>query len=136
MFRLLDIFIPCLCLIVYFHYRYRRRSGPPLPPGPKGWPWVGNAFSIPSSFAYEYYSAMAKKFSEQDIHTSRRCRSLYLPLTWLRYVTDTNILYLEAFGQPIVVLDDLRTAQDLLDKRSSIYSSRLVYPRKCFAIVG
>ncbi|KAJ3563542.1 hypothetical protein NP233_g8875 [Leucocoprinus birnbaumii] len=36
----------------------------------------------------------------------------------------TKILYLEAFGQSIVVLNDSQMARDLLDKRSAIYSSR------------
>ncbi|KAF9449669.1 cytochrome P450 [Macrolepiota fuliginosa MF-IS2] len=99
MFHIREFFLLGICSLVYIRYRHRRRSGPPLPPGPRRWPLVGNAFSIPSAFAYMYYHAMAKKF-------------------------DTNILYLEAFGQPIVVLTDLRAAQDLLDKRSSLYSGR------------
>ncbi|KAJ3563543.1 hypothetical protein NP233_g8874 [Leucocoprinus birnbaumii] len=36
----------------------------------------------------------------------------------------SKILYLEAFGQSIVVLNDFRMASDLLDKRSALYSSR------------
>ena len=35
-------------------------------------------------------------------------------------------MYLEAFGQSIVVINDLPTAQELLEKRSTIYSSRRV----------
>jgi hypothetical protein len=33
-------------------------------------------------------------------------------------------MYLEAFGQRIVVLNDARMARDLLDRRSALYSSR------------
>lgn len=38
----------------------------------------------------------------------------------------SKIMYLEAFGQSIVVINDLPTAQELLEKRSTIYSSRRV----------
>lgn len=37
----------------------------------------------------------------------------------------SKIIYIEVFGQPIVVLNSAQAGTDLLDKRSSIYSSRL-----------
>jgi hypothetical protein len=33
-------------------------------------------------------------------------------------------MYFEAVGQPIVILNDITMAQDLLEKRSALYSSR------------
>lgn len=119
MFRLYDILFLGVCLITHFYFRFRHRPRLPFPPGPKRWPLAGNAFSIPTSFAYEYYNILAKKFSKRT--------SLVQEVIWyLGSIVDTNILYLEAFGRPIVVLNDLKTAQDLLDKRSAIYSGRLV----------
>ena len=38
----------------------------------------------------------------------------------------SKIIYFEAFGQSIIVVNDLPTAQELLEKRSTIYSSRRV----------
>jgi cytochrome P450 len=35
-------------------------------------------------------------------------------------------MHLEALGRPILVLNDIKMAQDLLDKRSAFYSSRYV----------
>lgn len=35
-----------------------------------------------------------------------------------------DVVYLQVFRQPIVVLNSLEAAQDLLDKRSHIYSDR------------
>jgi hypothetical protein len=35
-----------------------------------------------------------------------------------------NVIYLHALGMPIVVLNSVEAAVDLLDKRSSIYSDR------------
>ena len=36
-------------------------------------------------------------------------------------------MYLEAFGQSLVVINDLAMAQELLEKRSATYSSRRVF---------
>ncbi|KXN85011.1 O-methylsterigmatocystin oxidoreductase [Leucoagaricus sp. SymC.cos] len=36
----------------------------------------------------------------------------------------TKIIYLEAAGQPVIVLNDIEIAQELLEKRSALYSSR------------
>lgn len=39
---------------------------------------------------------------------------------------DTDILYLNVAGQSIVVLDTAEAVTELLEKRSSVYSSRSV----------
>lgn len=65
MLHLQDILVLSLCLTIHYYYRhYHRRAQFPLPPGPKRWPLVGNAFSTPTSFAYKYYGMMAKKLGE------------------------------------------------------------------------
>ena len=78
----------------------RRRSRLPLPPGPKGWPIVGNL----------------KDLDHEDKHT------------WLRYTdwmsTYGDVVYLEAFGKPIVILNSAEATTELLEKRSSNYSDR------------
>ncbi|KXN81511.1 O-methylsterigmatocystin oxidoreductase [Leucoagaricus sp. SymC.cos] len=80
-------------------YRFRGREGPPLPPGPPRWPLVGNALSIPTEYTHKFYKRLGDELG-------------------------TKILYLEAFGQPIVVLNSVQMGKDLLEKRSSIYSDR------------
>ncbi|KAJ8585616.1 cytochrome P450 [Rhizopogon salebrosus TDB-379] len=73
---------------------------PDLPPGPRLLPFVGNAF---------------------DIDVSR---------PWLTYAnwkeTYGDILYSRVLGQHIIIISSIRVAQDLLDKRSAIYSDRLI----------
>ncbi|KAG0699929.1 cytochrome P450 [Suillus ampliporus] len=71
---------------------------PPLPPGPKGKPLVGNLFDIP-------LVDTAKVFAEW--------RSLY-----------GDVIYLEALHQRILVLNSFEAANELLSKRSLIYSDR------------
>jgi hypothetical protein len=43
-------------------------------------------------------------------------------------------LYLNALGQPIIILNSLKAASDLLDQRASIYSDRprLIVAREIF----
>ncbi|KAF8972348.1 cytochrome P450 [Flammula alnicola] len=89
-------------LLVFFcaYFIYRRRyPGRLYPPGPKGLPIVGNLFDIPKASAYKTYAQWSKELG-------------------------SDILYLNAAGQSIVVLNSIEAANDLLDKRSSIYSNR------------
>jgi hypothetical protein len=41
--------------------------------------------------------------------------------------TGSDIVYTHVLGQSIVVIDKYKTAVEILDKRSGIYSSRCVY---------
>ncbi|KXN85014.1 O-methylsterigmatocystin oxidoreductase [Leucoagaricus sp. SymC.cos] len=90
--------------LAYLVNRYRQQRHLRLPPGlPGKWPFVGNAFALPREYAHVFYKELGKKLG-------------------------TKIIYLEAFGRPIIVINDMKVAQDLLDKRSSIYSSRPELP--------
>ncbi|KAL9708633.1 hypothetical protein Ac2012v2_008181 [Leucoagaricus gongylophorus] len=80
-------------------YRFRKGKEVSLPPGPSRLPLVGNAFSIPSHYPQKYYKRLGDQLG-------------------------SKIIYIEVFGQPIVVLNSAQAGTDLLDKRSSIYSSR------------
>lgn len=42
---------------VWIHSRQHRQ-----PPGPKGWPIIGNLFDVPKGKAYIVYDEMAKKY--------------------------------------------------------------------------
>ncbi|KAF5387184.1 hypothetical protein D9615_001583 [Tricholomella constricta] len=88
-----------LGLVVSFIGNSRRA---PLPPGPRGWPVIGNLFDLPT---------------RGD------------PLPWLAHkVAYGPISSVTVLGQTIVLLNDLQTTIDLLDKRSSIYSGRPIFP--------
>ncbi|KJA23111.1 hypothetical protein HYPSUDRAFT_602568 [Hypholoma sublateritium FD-334 SS-4] len=54
------------------------------------------------------------------------------PNVWRKYTEWTkqygNIIYLRIFGQPIVILNSLEDALELLERRSGYYSSRPVVP--------
>ncbi len=66
MLHLQDVGVLALALIVHYYYRYRHRSRLPLPPGPKRWPVIGNALTIPTAHTYKYYDELARKLGEMS----------------------------------------------------------------------
>ncbi|THU81062.1 cytochrome P450 [Dendrothele bispora CBS 962.96] len=71
----------------------------PLPPGPKKLPLIGNLLDFPTSFEWETYARWGKEYN-------------------------SDIIHLDVAGTSLVILNSLEASMDLLDKRSSIYSSR------------
>ncbi|KZV62558.1 cytochrome P450 [Peniophora sp. CONT] len=68
-----------------------------LPPGPPGWPLIGNILQIVGE-PWLKYSAWRKQYGD--------------------------IIYLNVAGQPTMVLNNSKVAIELLDRRASIYSDR------------
>lgn len=101
---LADIYLITLALLSSFTcwYRWCRRRLP-LPPGPKGYPIVGNLFDMPHDLQWEKYFDWSKKYN-------------------------SDIIYLSVFGAPIVVLNSYEAANDLLSGRSLLYSDRPISP--------
>ncbi|KAJ3568002.1 hypothetical protein NP233_g6000 [Leucocoprinus birnbaumii] len=94
-----DAVFLCFCGLVHLVYRRRRTRLLPLPPSLPGWPIVGNAFQLPLSYVHVFYEELGRRLG-------------------------SKIIYVEALGQPIIIINDARIASDLLEKRSSLYSSR------------
>ncbi|EIW58805.1 cytochrome P450 [Trametes versicolor FP-101664 SS1] len=76
----------------------RRRRRLALPPGPPGIPVVGNVLDFPQSHYGAKFAELAAKYGD--------------------------LVYLELFGQPVVVVNSHDAAIDLLEKRSVNYSDR------------
>jgi hypothetical protein len=72
----------------------------PLPPGPKPLPIIGNLLDIPREKEWLTYHAWNQKYGD--------------------------VVYVEALGQKIVVLGTADAANDLMERRSTIYSDRSV----------
>ncbi|VDC01456.1 unnamed protein product, partial [Peniophora sp. CBMAI 1063] len=77
--------------------RYIRSPWRKLPPGPPGLPLIGNALQIAVQPWFKY----------------SEWREIY-----------GDVIYLNAVGKPIIVLNSRKAATDLLDRRSVIYSDR------------
>ncbi|QRW26340.1 cytochrome P450 family protein [Rhizoctonia solani] len=95
--------ISLAAFLFYQYWRLTRRPNIRHPPSPASLPLVGNLFSIPSGQECAAFAEIGEKLK-------------------------SDIVYLELFGQKIVVLNSAEAASDLLDKRLGIYSDRPSIP--------
>lgn len=108
-------------VVLFFAYSYvqdkkRNPAGLPYPPGPKGYPIIGNLFDIPNAFIYKRFRELSRELSEyRDLLLRRSDKSLRV---------DSDIIHLQVFSFHLIVCNTRGVADDLLDKRSSIYSDR------------
>ncbi|THU90783.1 cytochrome P450 [Dendrothele bispora CBS 962.96] len=86
-------------ILLSFLYRLANFSRKRLPPGPRGYPIIGNLLDVPQRNEGLVYRDMSRKYN-------------------------SDIIYLNICGTSIVVVNSLEVADDLFDKRSSIYSNR------------
>ncbi|KAL4252343.1 cytochrome P450 family protein [Pleurotus pulmonarius] len=85
-----------ITLTAYFQWRKVRL---PLPPGPKGYPIIGNLFDIPPKQRWVKFLGWSMEYNSEIIH-------------------------LRVLGRSIMVLNSFRAANDLLSVRSMLYSDR------------
>lgn len=92
----------CIALFIvkFLHSRARK---PPLPPGPKGLPLIGNIFDLPAS-------------DEKPWLHWQKHKDLYGP------ISSVTVL-----GQTIVILNDYDLAVEVLERRSGQFSDRPVF---------
>ncbi|KAI0086254.1 cytochrome P450 [Irpex rosettiformis] len=79
-----------------------RRHTAPYPPGPKGLPFIGNMFDMPSAYPWHTFTEWGRTFGD--------------------------MVYINTLGKRVIILNSARQATAMLDKRSSIYSDRPVSP--------
>ncbi|KAI0643943.1 cytochrome P450 [Trametes meyenii] len=106
----LSIFVAlvCICTVLFIRKATEaKRTKLPFPPGPRGLPLIGNALDIPSKDVARVFRKMSARYGD--------------------------IMYLEAFGQPMIVLGTQEAAVDLLEKRSAKYADK---PRSVMAYLA
>ncbi|KAG2120450.1 cytochrome P450 [Suillus discolor] len=94
-----------LCLAgvgVYLVKQVFRKKPAPYPPGPPGFLLVGNVLDMPKIRPWLTFVEWGKKYGD--------------------------ISHIQVLGQHFIVLNSSKTAMDMLDKKSSIYSDRPVLP--------
>ncbi|KAF8503337.1 cytochrome P450 [Russula emetica] len=84
-------------LVIILVAQYVRSPWRRVPPGPKGLPILGNVFQLQNK-GWMFGIECKRKFE--------------------------HMMFLNALGQPILVINGLKTAFELLDRRASIYSDR------------
>jgi len=85
--------------VYYYQQKQKESKQLPLPPGPQRWPIIGSWPIMPKELDWQTFHQWSK---EQN----------------------TDILHIDAMGNHIIVLDTPELANELLEKRSSIYSGR------------
>ena len=65
--HIFDVFVLLSFLIALRAiHGYRRRRGLPYPPGPSGWPIIGNLLDLPSRSTWLAYTEFSKKYGMID----------------------------------------------------------------------
>ncbi|KAI0069232.1 cytochrome P450 [Artomyces pyxidatus] len=102
-----------LCLLAPLLWFMRRilskGHAHPLPPGPSGLPLIGNVLDFPRRDHYKMYTKWAMKYG--------------------------GIVHARSFGQSVIVINDIKVATAMLDKKGSLYSDRPVL-QMCCELVG
>lgn len=78
--------------------RQTARRSLPLPPGPKPLPLIGNLLDIPQKKEWLTYNSWNEQYGD--------------------------VVYIEALGQKIVILGSATAVNDLMERRSAVYSDR------------
>lgn len=88
-----------LAALAIARFSSRRKPQYPLPPGPPGEPIVGHLRVVPTDSPEHAYAKWSKEYN-------------------------SDVIYVNILGQPVVVLNSVQAAVDLLDKRGSNYCDR------------
>ena len=117
-------------ILLFAHFVLRRflsrSSRLPLPPGPKGYPIIGNILEIgQQEQPWAVYSEIAKEYGMPKLPITTRITSYefeYRP---------GDMFMLKSLGTNVLVLSSHKVATELLEQRSTVYSGRPYLPMLC-----
>ncbi|KAG2032312.1 cytochrome P450 [Suillus americanus] len=72
------------------------------PPGPRGWPLIGNILDVPRVKPWLTFTEWGKKYGD--------------------------ITHIEVLGRHIIVLNSVKSAMEMMDSKSTLYSDRPIFP--------
>ncbi|KAG1879760.1 cytochrome P450 [Suillus subluteus] len=79
-----------------------KKNPAPYPPGPRGWPLIGNVLDMPRIKPWLTFTEWGKKYGD--------------------------ITHVEVLGWHIILLNSVKTAMEMMDRKSILYSDRPVLP--------
>ena len=91
-----------------------------FPPGPPSIPVLGNVHQLPQEYQERTFADWGKSFGEYSRFSAREDGSLKA----FGVLGSGDVVYAKIFRRPLLVLNSLRAAQDLLEKKSANFSDR------------
>lgn len=112
--RVFGACIVALALYLVGRLAWKKRTLP-LPPGPPGWPFIGNLLEFPSYAPYKTFGAMSAIYG--------KC----IPSPRNLYAVDAmpgSIVSFKVLGTRYIVLNSLKASVDLFEKKSALTGDR------------
>ncbi len=113
----------CAVLVITFLWLrlLQRRQAVVLPPGPKGYPLIGNIFDMMVSGLWEVAQKWGTRYG---VSLDAPRGTAVHHLIGSRPSLTGDLIYLSSFGQSMIVINSYDIAVELLEKRSLNYSDR------------
>jgi hypothetical protein len=117
---LVDLLVVALAFLAFSTlYSRGKQKKLPFPPGPTRLPVIGNLLDMPAGAEWITYKQWGKLYG---------ARVLYPGVPYLYAILacnlDSDVLHVDVLGTHIVIINSVKAANELLEKRSSVYSDR------------
>lgn len=106
-------------VVVLALWRWARANRASFPPGPPGWPLIGNALDFNPLAAWTKFTEWKAVYGA---HTTS-----WIDLTLSLTASIGDLVGLNVLGMKILVLNSHKAVSDLLEKRGNVYSDRPVF---------
>ncbi|KAJ3787492.1 cytochrome P450 [Lentinula aff. detonsa] len=100
--KYLDAAVGSFAVFCVYRLMTLEKRALPLPPGPRGWPIIGNLLDVPAKEEWFTFAKWGETYGK---------------------IASVTVL-----GQPLIILNSASIAKDMLEKNSAIYSDRPVIP--------
>ncbi|KAG1813631.1 cytochrome P450 [Suillus subaureus] len=97
-----------------------KKNPAPYPPGPRGWPLIDNILDMPRIKPWLTFTEWGQKYGE--------CLPFFQNHAFSKVSSIGDITHIEVLGRHMFVLNSSKTALEMMDSKSTLYSDRPVVP--------
>ena len=120
---LVDLLVVALASLAFSTlYSRGKQKKLPLPSGPTRLPVIGNLLDMPAGSEWITYKQWGKLYGARVLYLGD---PLLIRCFW---VVGSDVLHVDVLGTHIVIINSVKAANELLEKRSSVYSDRYHSP--------